>query len=208
MKTFQEWMAERHPEMFDEGILQNMANSRRVRNLVAGAALTAGSLGFGARAASAAAPKAPVKAAQQEDDDDDQDVDSMDVRTAIARQERDARALLAAAKRAGVPEREWNRLRTDGSAGGVITRVNGRDVPLTPREREIVQDALRQKAEFDAMNAGAGGAGRAAAASRVAPSGSAVKKAVESPPRKFDPARAKLPRLPSGVGQSPNWNPD
>jgi hypothetical protein len=45
MKTFSEWMAERHPEELDEG-LRDLANSKTVRGLVAAAGLTAGGLGL------------------------------------------------------------------------------------------------------------------------------------------------------------------
>lgn len=201
MKTFHEWLADKHPEMLDEGILQDLANSKLARNLVAGATITAGGLGFGAGAANAAAPKPRPAATRAVDDEDD----SYEIE--IARQERDAAKLLAAAKRAGVPEREWNMLRTDDAAGGVIVRVNGRDVPLTPREKEIVRDAKEQKAEYDRMMAGAGGAGRAGVTSGAVPSRPTPSKATppKPAPSKASPARG---RLPGGVGQSPNWSPE
>jgi hypothetical protein len=45
MKTFSEWMEERHPEELDEG-LRDLANSKAVRGLVAAAGLAAGGLGL------------------------------------------------------------------------------------------------------------------------------------------------------------------
>jgi hypothetical protein len=62
MKTFTEWLVDAHPDVLDEGWMQDLANSKTVRNLVTGAALTAGSLGMGG-VASAASPR-PAAAAQ------------------------------------------------------------------------------------------------------------------------------------------------
>ena len=49
--------------------------------------------------------------------------------------------LKIAAQRAGVPKSEWGRLKGHAT-GGVITVVNGRKVPLTPREQIDVKDAI------------------------------------------------------------------
>lgn len=139
----------------------------------------------------------------EDEDEDDEDWD--DVRGARIAQEKAAARLLTAAKRAGVPEREWNNLRTDDAAGGVIVRVNGRDVPLTPKEREIVRDAKAQKAEFDRMMPGAGGTGRTGKPSGAVPPRAARPNPVQ---RKAAPPKAGLPRLPEGVGRSADWSPE
>lgn len=65
MKTFQEWLADRHPEVLDEGWMQDIARNKTVRNFVTGAALAAGGLGFGGVAS--AAEKAPRPAAAAQD---------------------------------------------------------------------------------------------------------------------------------------------
>lgn len=205
VKTFSEWMAERHPESIDEGILQGLANSRMARNLVAGAALTAGGLGIGSRMM-ASSPQKPVATAQkdQEDQEDqeEQEDDSEweDIVAASKRQDMNARRLLAAAKRAGVPKSEWNRLRAD-KLGGVIVRVNGRYVPLTPLEREIVRDANEQKSAYDRMAAGERrtGAHPKAVTPKSQPSPSQTK-----PPK----SAPSIKRLPGGAGQSADWNPE
>lgn len=63
MKTFHEWLEERHPELLDEW-LRDLANNRTVRNLVTGLALTAGAAGFAGRASGGEASHKPVATAQ------------------------------------------------------------------------------------------------------------------------------------------------
>lgn len=70
MKTFQAWLAEFHPEIIDEGVLQDIASSRLARGLVAGAALTAGAAGLGSRIMAGNAAKSPANASQEDHDDD------------------------------------------------------------------------------------------------------------------------------------------
>lgn len=60
MKTFQEWLAQNHPEMLDEAILQKLAELPGVKNMVAGAGLFLGSMGIiGGGDASAAISAVP-----------------------------------------------------------------------------------------------------------------------------------------------------
>ena len=66
MKTFNEWLEEKHPEMIDE-----VTFSPAVRKFGAAALLAAGGLGMMGRSANAADAKNPVKQSEEEDHDED-----------------------------------------------------------------------------------------------------------------------------------------
>lgn len=63
MKTFQKYLEEKHPEVFDEGIFDN----KYARNIAVGAALAAGGLGLASKGVS----KPVVSKVSQEDHDED-----------------------------------------------------------------------------------------------------------------------------------------
>jgi len=120
MKTFSEWMAESHPEPIEEGFLKNM---------VIGGALAAGAAGaMGWGGGKAATPERPAAAHAQEEDDFDGEEDGMVAKEAKLR---------AAAQRVGIPKNQWNNLKGH-MTGGVVVVVNGKRVPLTPKEAEHV----------------------------------------------------------------------
>lgn len=59
MKTFHEWLNERHPEMLDEGMLQDLADRSGLKGLVAGAGIFLGGMGLGGGRADAAISAVP-----------------------------------------------------------------------------------------------------------------------------------------------------
>lgn len=127
MKTFQEWMVERHPEELDEGFVKNLA--------LAGA-LAAGAAGLAGRGVGGSGHTSPVHgrpAASQTQDDFDQDFDREE--DAMAAKEAKLRA---AAQRVGIPKSQWGNLKGH-MTGGVVTVVNGKRVPLTPKEAAHVK---------------------------------------------------------------------
>ena len=67
------------------------------------------------------------------DDFDDEDSEEMSMTARAAK-------LKAAAQRVGIPKSQWNNLKGH-MTGGVVTVVNGKKVPLTPREAEEVRFA-------------------------------------------------------------------
>lgn len=125
MKTFQEWMVERHPEELDEGFMKNVALAGA---LAAGAAGAAGWMGGG----KAAAPDRPT-ASQTQDQDDFDDFDSEEAGM-MAKEAK----LRAAAQKVGIPRSQWGNLKGH-MIGGVVTVVNGKRVPLTPKEASHVK---------------------------------------------------------------------
>lgn len=122
MKTFSEWMAERHPESIDEGFFKNAALA-----LGAAGAIAAGAAGLGGPAATHH-PDRPA-AASHDDDDFDREEASM-----VAKEDK----LRAAAQRVGIPRSQWNNLKGH-MTGGIVTVVNGKRVPLTPKEAAHVK---------------------------------------------------------------------
>lgn len=162
MKTFYEWMVERHPESIDEALLRDLANSKLARNLVAGAAIAAGGLGIGTGDASAALPRPTAAKGTQEDQDDD-----------------------------------------DFVAGDIDP-----DVEVAQEKARMLRDAgkLRYKTSLDAKTGVVTSRGSGhISGGKVVPSQNGIKKATEAPPRKFEPAKAKLPNLPSGAMQSKDF---
>jgi hypothetical protein len=117
MKTFQGWMEERHPEAIEEGFLKKAAT----------AGILAGALMGGLKKFDAGAFHAPRATATSNDFDGK--ASSMTAKEA---------KLQAAAQRVGIPRSQWNNLRGH-MTGGVVTVVNGKKVPLTPKEAEQVK---------------------------------------------------------------------
>lgn len=126
MKTFSEWMVERHPEELDEGFMKNLALAGA---LAAGAAGAAGWAGGD----KTAAPERPTASQTQDQDDFDQDFDSEEAGM-VAKEAK----LRAAAQKVGIPRSQWGNLKGH-MIGGVVTVVNGKRVPLTPKEAEHVK---------------------------------------------------------------------
>jgi hypothetical protein len=119
MKTFQQYLEENHPETIEEGWGKNL--------------VTAGLIGMaGLGAAGKIQPTInAVKSAvtsdfQDEFDDEDAEMNNYDQKLKIA------------AQKAGVPKSEFNRLKGH-STGGIVTIVNGKKVPLTPKEQKHVK---------------------------------------------------------------------
>lgn len=121
MKTFQEWMADNHPEELDEGFMKNLALAGA---LAAGAAGAAGWAGGN----KTSAPERPTASQTQDQDDFDQDFDSEEAGM-VAKEAK----LRAAAQKVGIPRSQWGNLKGH-MTGGVVTVVNGKRVPLTPKE--------------------------------------------------------------------------
>jgi len=121
MKTFQEWVGENHPDTIEEGFFKNLA---------LGAMLGAGAMGVGGKML----PKIPNllhgHASAHADVDDDED----EGRGIEAKK----RKLQAAAQKAGIPRSQWGNLKGH-MTGGIVTIVNGKKVPLTPKEAESVR---------------------------------------------------------------------
>lgn len=124
MKKFNEWLLEKHPEVVQEGWGKNL--------------ITAGLLGSAAMGMMGKFDKVDnnKNAAVQQDDD---------ITDEISELGKDHNDLLQAAKRAGVPRSEWNRLRGE-KLGGVVVSVNGKRVPLSKSEIKHVRsvDRLRR----------------------------------------------------------------
>jgi hypothetical protein len=127
MKSFHEWVAERHPESIEEGFFKNLA---------LGAALGAGAMGMGGKLL----PKsiypttnraAATARADEMDDDFDDEISSVKSKEAKLR---------AAADRVGIPKAQQSNLKGH-MVGGVVVSVNGRKVRLTPDEAENVKFA-------------------------------------------------------------------
>jgi hypothetical protein len=145
IKTFSEWMEERHPEAIEEGFFKNLA---------LGTALAAGAAGLGGKFLQGSGHPTsgrPAAAAQEDDFDDDDDME----RGVIAKEQK----LRAAAQRVGIPRSQWNNLRGE-MRGGVVTVVNGKTVPLTPAEKERVEWARGMQNRMP--RASQGGQGRSA----------------------------------------------
>ena len=79
---FSEWLAEKHPEALDEGLLRNIANSKTSRNLVAGAALAAGAFGLGKTMSSK--PSVTTNKEDEVSQDDEDFIDDMSSDEGIA----------------------------------------------------------------------------------------------------------------------------
>lgn len=127
MKPFSEWMAESHPEELDEGFTKNAALAGA---LAAGAAGAMGWVGSG----KATTPDRPTASQPQDEEDFDQDFD----REEDAMMAKEAK-LRAAAQKVGIPRSQWGNLKSH-MIGGVVTVVNGKRVPLTPKEAAHVKD--------------------------------------------------------------------
>lgn len=113
MKTFQEWMEERHPEAIEEGLM---------KKILLGGALAAAGVG----ALGGCEYEQPSKGHPP----------------AVICHGAAPPRLREAAKRAGIPESEWGKLRGE-KIGNVYISVNGREVPLNKREKEHVQAVER-----------------------------------------------------------------
>ena len=117
MKTFQEYLKEK--ETIEEGWGKNL--------------VTAGLIGMaGLGAAGKIKPtvnlvkNAITSQVHDEFDSEDREVSNYDQK------------LKTAAQKAGVPKSEYDRLKGQ-STGGIVTVVNGRKVPLTPKEQNHVR---------------------------------------------------------------------
>ena len=107
---FSDWLAERHPESLDEGVRKNIA-------MALGALGTAAAISFSGL---------------------DKPADKYRAEKPMTSQQDDATVKLqAAAQKVGIPKSQWNNLRGT-IVGGVVTVVNGKDVPLTPKETKHV----------------------------------------------------------------------
>jgi hypothetical protein len=122
MNTFHEWMADNHPDTLDEGFLKNAALAGAMAAGVAGATGWMGGENAGNPNRTSASQT------QEEDDFDDEEAGVM---------AKEAK-LQAAAQRVGIPRSQWGRLKGH-MTGGIVTVVNGRRVPLTPREAAEVK---------------------------------------------------------------------
>ena len=128
MKNFKEWLLEKDPEIVEEGW---------GKNLITAGLLGAAGMGMMGKFDSANKVDNNKNAAVQQDDDIDDKISE------LGKSHND---LLQAAKRAGVPRSEWNRLRGE-KRGGIVISVNGRKVPLNKSEIEQVRyfDQLRRR---------------------------------------------------------------
>ena len=115
MKKFNEWLLEKHPEVVEEGF---------GKNLITAGLLGAAGMGIMGKFDNANKVDNNKNAAVQQDDDIDDEISE------LGKSHND---LLQAAKRAGVPRSEWNRLRGE-KRGGIVVSVNGRKVPLSKSE--------------------------------------------------------------------------
>jgi hypothetical protein len=121
MKTFHEWVAERHPEAIEEGFFKNLA---------LGAAIGAGAMGMGGKfLPTSVHPTTHRSAATARADDMDDGIASVNSKEAKLR---------AAADRVGIPKAQQNNLKGH-MVGGIVVSVNGRKVRLTPNEAEHVK---------------------------------------------------------------------
>ena len=121
MKNFKEWLEQEHPETIEEGFFKNLA---------LGSALAAGAMGMAGKF-NQNTHHAPSRttASQSQDDDFDDEVASV--------QGKDAK-LRAAADRVGIPKNRQNNLKGH-MVGGIVIMVNGKKVPLTPKEANHVR---------------------------------------------------------------------
>lgn len=125
MKTFQEWVEENHPETIEEGLFKNLA---------LGAAIGAGAMGLAGKGLPSVQDLLPGRAAAtQSQDDFDDDFDDE-----VASVKSKEKKLRAAADRVGIPKNQQGNLKGH-MVGGVVTVVNGKKVPLTPKEAESVK---------------------------------------------------------------------
>ena len=120
---FSEWVEKNHPEAIEEGFLKNAALA-----LGTAGAIAAGAAGMG-RGFTHDRPSAT-----RMDDDFDDDDDDGEERSMMAKEAK----LRAAAQRVGIPKSQWNNLKGH-MTGGVVTVVNGKKVPLTPKEASHVK---------------------------------------------------------------------
>lgn len=119
MKTFQQYLEENHPETIEEGWGKNL--------------ITAGLIGMaGLGAAGKIKPtidlvkSAVTSGSHDEFDDEDREVSNYDQKLKIA------------AQKVGIPKSEYGRLKGHAT-GGIVTVVNGKKVPLTPKEQKYVR---------------------------------------------------------------------
>lgn len=122
---FSDWVAENHPESLEEGFLKNAALA-----LGTAGAIAAGASGMAGRGHMSDQNRPSATRSVDEDEDEDEE-HSMMAKEAM---------LKAAAKRVGIPKSQWNNLKGH-MTGGVVTVVNGKKVPLTPKEAERVKFA-------------------------------------------------------------------
>lgn len=125
MKKFNEWLVEKDPNFLEEGFGKNLLTAALI-----------GAAGYGAGAVYNSRSVNPTSVQDNKWDNDDD---------TTSRMSKHSRDLLTAAKRAGVPKSEWNKLRGE-KKGGVVVSVNGRKVKLTKAEQEKVNfaDQLRR----------------------------------------------------------------
>jgi hypothetical protein len=121
---FSEWVEKNHPEALDEGFIKKAALA-----LGAAGAIAAGASGIGRGLTS----HHDRPSATRMDDFEDEDSEEMSMTAQAAK-------LKAAAQRVGIPKSQWNNLKGH-MKGGVVTVVNGKKVPLTPKEAEEVRFA-------------------------------------------------------------------
>jgi hypothetical protein len=138
VKTFSEWMAENHPEELDEG-LRDLANSRIARNLVAGAALTAGGLGIGSRMM-ASSPQKPAATTQEDQDDEDFIAGDVDPDVEIAQEK--AKMLRDASKLRHTTKLDANKGIVTSRGSGSMS--GGKVVPSQGSIRKATQAPLRK----------------------------------------------------------------
>jgi hypothetical protein len=120
MKSFKEYIKEKHNEEIDESFLRKAGT----------AALLAGALATGYKGVNRSLHDLnPLKSSANSLEDWDDEKDEM---------ESHHKDLLIAAKKAGVPKSQWNNLKGQ-KVGGVVVSVNGRKVPLTPKEQQAVK---------------------------------------------------------------------
>jgi len=123
MKSFHEWVAEKNPEAIEEGFFKNLA---------LGASIGAGAMGLGGKFLKGHGHPTSNRAAATQSDDYDED----DGERGMLQKER---LLRAAAQKVGIPRSQWNNLQ-GRMVGGIVVTVNGKKVPLTPKEAQHVKD--------------------------------------------------------------------
>lgn len=122
---FSEWVEKNHPESIEEGFLKNAALA-----LGAAGAIAAGASAIGGRGMNSHQNRPSATRIDDDFDDDDDDGE----RSMMAKEAK----LRSAAQRVGIPKSQWNNLK-GRMIGGVVTVVNGKKVPLTPKEASHVK---------------------------------------------------------------------
>ena len=134
MKTFKEYLKEKHQqEELDEGFLKKAGTAALLAGALVGGYKGLKNQSFG---------PARSQAASIWDEEEAEDRDE------VLQHQKD---LLSAAKRAGVPQSQWNNLKGE-KIGGVVVVVNGKKVPLTQEEKEEVSWAQNHRSRMKTMN--------------------------------------------------------